>query len=212
MKFSNRLEATGFAATLAVAFLLIISPLISVTQVANSSQPFLDGMRMRGDVTIYVDGVEVEHVHNAITYQNFAALSCRLYNDSQGCSDTSPNGDPDLFNNTVNIALTGIGVSTDTTTPTQSNAGCAGLVTTNGLEATIATTSYDYPDTAIILSASWVATGAVASIDKACLFAVQGSNIYSGTSGNATYASTKFTAVSLAGGQSLGITWTINFQ
>lgn len=202
MKFNNRVEALGFAATLAVAFLLIFSPIISESQAPTGM--FSDGFHVRGAVKVYRDGVLVAENHNVIVVIHYDVIACKVYNSTDGCSTAG------FSNNTIDRALNGIGLSTSSSTPSSGTATCPSYISGSGLDAEVATVSHSANLNTISLSASWVANASVTNIQKACLFYVTGDTVNAGAS-QATYASTLFTAVNIANGQSLGITWTFSY-
>lgn len=202
MKLNNRVEALGFAATLAVAFLLIFSPMISESQAPTGM--FSDGFHVRGDVKVYRDGVLVAENHNVIVVIHYDVIACKVYNSTTGCASAG------FSNNTINRALKGIGLSTSSATPSSGTATCPSYISGSNLDAADATVTHSTNLNTIQLTASWVANASVTSIQKACLFYVTGSTVNSGASA-ATYASTLFTPVNINNGQSLSLTWTFSY-
>ena len=202
-----------------------------------------DTFRISGSFKLYENGHLVIQ-QDAITYGAYATVICKLFNDSTACDLANGmwnnnlqgtgtfvgNGCPKnqvsttrLFNTDSPCMLTGIALSTDTTSPgtTPTGATCPNIITTNGMSPVVATTSYVANQNSITLTAQWTASGSQ-TFDKACLVAVMNTV---GNTGSATYwtfgagsvvgsnsfAIQLFTGQSVTTGQTWSAQWTFNF-
>jgi hypothetical protein len=174
----------------------------------------------RETVTVYRDGKFVSQNDNVVMNLMLDYLVCKMWNDSSACTragafygGTAPlcnkNVSPFNFYSNAQCSTYGIGVSTETFTPTSSNFACTQL-TANGFAVQKGTTSYSIDTNSISFTTTFTASGTQNGIDKACLFPWNdrtNAAVTAGSPGQAL-AQDLFTSQNFINAQTLTITWT----
>jgi len=96
-----------------------------------------------------------------------------------------------------------IALSSDTTTPAAADTTLTGEITSGGLARAAATPTHTSNATSYTLSYTWTASATQTSVQKAAVFTAS-------TSGTMPFENT-FTSVTMASGDTITVTWTINF-
>lgn len=209
---------------------------VAVGNIYGQSQT-QDRFGLKGTVSVFIDGKLVS-TQDLIMGLMYDTVICKVFNDSTACntpgsyyanfaSTSCPqrlsSGALSYASNfyTNNLcAMVGVGLSTDTSTPTNTAANfpCPSPISTNGLAPVKATTSHTPYSNTIVLTATWTASGTQNGIDKACLFpynpsptTATGNVVTGGSPGYYGAVQTLFTSTNLATGQSFQVQWTFSF-
>lgn len=182
---------------------------------------------LSGTVTVAIDGVTVVQ-QDSINPISYDYIACMVW--QTGCGSLTGSGNnlifpqPLTYTTTATIssiypAMTYLG-ALDLSSGTQTSNVCTNVLSTNGMNETVATITHSgQVNTPIVtLTASWTATSTISAIQSVCLTPAT-SNLYvsqfknapsEGTSNPTDYAYENFASQSLSSGQSITITWQFN--
>lgn len=148
-----------------------------------------DSFGLKGTFSLYENGKLVAQ-SDQITYLGYATLFCKLFNNSNACSNSGWYGSTGWGGGTqcnyygsdghaqfVNgifvsgslCSMLGVALTADSATPVIGGT-CPSIITTNGMAPVKATTVFTTNTQSITLTASWTASGSQ-TFDKACLVA-----------------------------------------
>ena len=217
----------AIALTVALAF-YVAAGVMAQAQVAKMN----DKVTVTGSLSVYKDGQLVYNSPDVVAYPMYGYVACKLFNATNGCgqSSTSYTGssgcssltgtgtyETTTFVGNSLCSLTGIGVSTSSSAPTQAGTTCGTILTTGGFAPVHATVAFTENTNTVSLTATWTATAAESNLQQVYLFPYNdhtGTVVYQAGSFSGAcvaVAADTFTPQTAAIGQSLSVTWTFSF-
>ena len=167
-------------------------------------RPKNDMITITGRLAIWNNGKLVYNQSDIIFVISYDFIICAIFGDSTACSTAGGSsivGQP-------NHVLTGVGLSTDGTTPQASTALCPSELSGNGLSPVIATTSHSANTNNVILTATFTVGGSPQNgVQKACLDRVDSGTVQFA----ANFAADLFTPQNLGSGGTFILSWTFSF-